>query len=354
MSRFLSEHLRTLAEYVPGEQLQDRRYIKLNTNESPYPASDGVVAAVNAQAVRDLRLYPDTDCRALVQALADAYGVLPENIFVSNGSDDILNFAFMGYCGPDRPVCFPQVSYGFYQVYADLYRVPYNKIPMEPDFSIRPADYMHAGCTVVLANPNAQTGIALPLADIERIVASNPDHVVVVDEAYVDFGGESAVPLIKKYSNLLVCQTFSKSRSMAGARLGFAIADASLIADLNKIKYSTNPYNINRLTQVAGVAALQDDWYYRENCRKIIQTRAWTRAQLEALGFFVTDSSANFLLVGRGPVPGKTLYEKLKAREILVRHFSDPQLDDYVRITIGTQEQMQTVVEAITAIVKGR
>lgn len=352
MSRYLSAHLSTLAEYVPGEQLQDRRYIKLNTNESPYPASDGVVAAVDAQQVRDLRLYPDTDCRALKKALAETYGVGPENIFVSNGSDDILNFAFMGYCGPDRPVIFPQVSYGFYQVYADLYRVPARKIPMEPDFSINPAAYLNAGCTVVLANPNAQTGVALPRADIERIVASNPAHVVLIDEAYVDFGGESAVPLTKKYKNLLVCQTFSKSRSLAGARLGFAVADAALIADLDKIRYSTNPYNINRLTQAAGTAALHDAAYYAENCRKIVETRDWTKWQMEALGFFVTRSSANFLLCGRGPVQGAALYVALRARGILVRHFSEPLLDDYVRITIGTAEDMRAVVGAVREIVK--
>ena len=354
MSGFLSAHLNALTEYVPGEQLQDRRYIKLNTNESPFPASEGVVAAVSGQTVRDLRLYPDTDCRLLIRTLADTYGVEQENVFVSNGSDDILNFAFMGYCGPDRPVLFPEVSYGFYQVYADLYRAPCRKIPMNPDFSIDPEKYMNAGCTVVIANPNAQTGIALPLADIERIAASNREHVVLVDEAYVDFGGESAVGLTKKYKNLLVCQTFSKSRSMAGARLGFAVADAELIADLNKIRYSTNPYNINSMTQAAGTAALKDAQYYEENCRKIVRTRAWTKAQLEALGFFVTDSSANFLLAGRGPVQGKTLYERLREKAILVRHFSDPQLDDYVRITIGTQEQMQQVMDAVTEIVKGR
>lgn len=352
MSRFLSERLQRLAEYVPGEQPQDRQYIKLNTNESPYPPSDGVVAAIGPEQVRDLRLYCDPDCRALVEALAERYGVGTENVFVSNGSDDILNFAFLGFCGEDRPVCFPAVSYGFYEVFANLYGVPYEKIPMNPDFSIDPRRYQNAGKTVVIANPNAQTGIALPLSEIEGVVASNRDHVVVVDEAYVDFGCESAVSLIGKYPNLLVTQTFSKSRSMAGARLGFALADAGLIADLNKIKYSTNPYNINRLTQLAGTAALREDEYYRENCRKIMESRRWTREALQRLGFFVTDSSANFLLAGRGPVEGGALYRALKARGILVRHFRDPAIEDFVRITIGTQGQMERFLETLEEILK--
>jgi len=352
MSRFLSQRLQALDEYVPGEQPRDQQYIKLNTNESPYPASDGVVAAIDAAQVRDLRLYCDPDCKALVQALADRYGVGTENVFVSNGSDDILNFAFMGFFGPDRPVQFPAVSYGFYEVYANLYGVAYEKTPMNRDFSIDPARYRNAGKNIVLANPNAQTGIALPLREIEEIVRTNPDHVVLIDEAYVDFGCESAVGLTRRYPNLLVAQTFSKSRSMAGARLGYAIADAGLIADLNKIKYSTNPYNINRLTQVAGVAALADGSYYRENCQKIQRTRSVTRAALEELGFFVTDSSANFLLAGRGPVEGGALYLALKERGILVRHFSEPLISDYVRITIGTPEQMECLILAIRDILK--
>lgn len=353
MSRFLSQRLQSLDEYVPGEQPRDQQYIKLNTNESPYPPSDGVVAAIDAVQVRDLRLYCDPDCKALVQALADRYGVGPENVFVSNGSDDILNFAFLGFCGPNRPAVFPAVSYGFYEVYANLHGVPFEKIPMEPDFSIDPRRFCHTGKTVVIANPNAQTGVALPLSAIEEIVRTNPDQVVLVDEAYVDFGCESAVGLTKRYPNLLVTQTFSKSRSMAGARLGFAIADAALIADLNKIKYSTNPYNINRLTQAAGVAALAEDDYYRANCRRIMETRAVTKASLERLGFFVTDSSSNFLLAGRGPVEGGELYRKLKARGILVRHFGDPAISDYVRITIGTPEQMDALLAAIGEILKG-
>ena len=353
MSEFLSARLQKLAEYVPGEQPRDKKYIKLNTNESPYPPSDGVVAAINDEQVRDLRLYCDPDCKALVQALADRYEVGTENVFVSNGSDDILNFAFMGFCGAERPVVFPAISYGFYEVYANLYGVSYEKIPMNPDFSIDPALFCGTGKTVVIANPNAQTGIALTLSEIEEIVKTNPDRVVLVDEAYVDFGCESAVPLTKTYKNLLVTQTFSKSRSMAGARLGFAIADAGLIADLNKIMYSTNPYNINRLTQIAGTAALAEDDYYMANCRKIMEVRAWTKTELEQLGFFVTDSSANFLLAGRGPIEGDALYRALKEEGILVRHFRDPAISDYVRITIGTPDEMAALISAIRSILKG-
>ena len=263
MSRFFARRYAGLTEYVPGEQPRDQQYIKLNTNESPYPPSQGVLDAVSTAEVKKLNLYSDPDARDLTAAVAGAYGVGPENVFLSNGSDDILNFSFMAFC--DGGARFPEVTYGFYQVYAALHGVTYDTPALREDFSIDPQDYCSAGKTVVLANPNAQTGVALPLSDIERIVRSNPDNVVVIDEAYVDFGAESAVPLTKRYDNLLVVQTFSKSRSMAGARLGFAIGSAGLIADLNKIKYSTNPYNLNRLTQIAGVAALKDQAYYDEN-----------------------------------------------------------------------------------------
>jgi len=349
MSQFLAERLQALSEYVPGEQPQDRKYIKLNTNESPFPPSEGVLQAISREEVAKLRLYCDPDCKALTKALADRYGVGTDQVFVSNGSDDILNFAFMGF-GADGAV-FPEVTYGFYEVYAGLHGVPYETKPMNEDFSLNPADYRNTGRMVVLANPNAQTGIALPLSEIEAIAASNPDRVVLVDEAYVDFGCESAVSLVGKYPNLLVVQTFSKSRSLAGARLGFAIADPALIADLNKIKYSTNPYNINRLTQLAGTAALQEDSYYMENCKIIMENRRYTAENLRKMGFFVSNSSANFILAGRGPVSGETLYRELKNRGILVRHFT--KLPDYVRITIGTREEMDALLAAVREIIKG-
>ena len=247
MSRFLIEDYQRLEAYTPGEQPTDMKYIKLNTNESPYPPSRGVLKALSGEEVSRLNLYPDPECKELKDALASLYGLTRENVFLSNGSDDILNFSFMAFCGKQTPVRFPEISYGFYKVYAELYGVDYTAVPLREDFSIDIRDYMGNDANVVIANPNAPTGIALSLDEIERIVKANPDRLVLIDEAYVDFGGQSAVALTKQYDNLLVVGTYSKSRSMAGARLGFAFGNRELIADLEKIKFSTNPYNINRL-----------------------------------------------------------------------------------------------------------
>lgn len=351
MSRFLNARYQGLEAYVPGEQPQDMQYIKLNTNESPYPPSARVLDAVSREAVSKLNLYPDPDCRLLTRAIAARYAVAPECVFPANGSDDILNFCFMGFC--ESGVIFPDISYGFYEVYANLYGLNYSKIPLSSDFSVDFRDYCGAGRSIVLANPNAQTGKAIPISQIEQIAASNPDRLVLIDEAYVDFGAQSCVPLTKRYENLFVCQTFSKSRSMAGARLGFAIASPGLIADLNRLKFSTNPYNINRLTQLAGIAALEDGEYYDANCRKIIETRAYVRRELLARGFCVTDSSANFVLASTGRMDGKALYEALKRRGILVRHFSDPHICHCVRITIGTRQQMDALLRKIDEIMGG-
>lgn len=351
MSRFFSARYQGLEAYVPGEQPQDMAYIKLNTNESPYPPSARVLDAVSREAVSKLNLYPDPDCRLLTRAIAARYAVAPECVFLANGSDDILNFCFMGFCADG--VIFPAVTYGFYEVYAKLYGLNYSKIPLSSDFSVDYRDYCGAGRSIVLANPNAQTGKVIPISQIEQIAASNPDHLVVVDEAYVDFGAQSCVPLTKRYENLLVCQTFSKSRSMAGARLGFAIASPALIADLNRLKFSTNPYNINRLTQLAGIAALEDGEYYDANCRKIIETRAYVRRELLARGFCVTDSSANFVLARSDRMDGQALYEALKRRGILVRHFSAARIRDCIRITIGTKQQMDALLRKIDEIMGG-
>ena len=351
MSRFFSARYQGLEAYVPGEQPQDMAYIKLNTNESPYPPSARVLDAVSREAVSKLNLYPDPDCRLLTRAIAARYAVAPECVFLANGSDDILNFCFMGFCADG--VIFPAVTYGFYEVYAKLYGLNYSKIPLSSDFSVDYRDYCGAGRSIVLANPNAQTGKAISVGQIEQIVASNPDRLVLIDEAYVDFGAQSCVPLTKRYENLLVCQTFSKSRSMAGARLGFAIASPALIADLNRLKFSTNPYNINRLTQLAGIAALEDGEYYDANCRKIIETRAYVRRELLARGFCVTDSSANFVLARSDRMDGQALYEALKRRGILVRHFSDARIRDCIRITIGTKQQMDALLRKIDEIMGG-
>jgi histidinol-phosphate aminotransferase len=353
MSRFLSSKYKDLEAYTPGEQPRDMKYIKLNTNESPYPPSKRVVDALSSEEVLKLNLYSDPTAKALKTRIAELYGVEYENVFVSNGSDDILNFSFMAFCeGEKRGVRFPEISYGFYSVYAELHGASYKAIPLKDDFSIDIADYMKNDASVVIANPNAPTGIALALSDIEKIVMANPDNLVLIDEAYVDFGGESAVALTKKYSNLLVVGTFSKSRSLAGARLGFAIANKEIISDLEKIKYSTNPYNINRLSLIAGEMAILDNAYYMDNCKKIIETREYTQKKLRELGFSLTESKANFIFAKSDKIGGKELYSALKSRGILVRHFDKEKIKDYNRITVGTREEMDALISAITDILK--
>lgn len=341
MSRFLNSKYTGLKTYTPGEQPTDMKYIKLNTNESPYPPSPKVLEAISAQEVSKLNLYSDPTCRVLKEKIAGLYGVGFENVFVSNGSDDILNFSFMAFCeGNKTGVKFPQISYGFYSVYAQLHGVESEQIPLCDDFSINIDDYMGNNANIVIANPNAPTGIALSLDDIERLVKATPDYVVLIDEAYVDFGGESAIELTKKYENLLVVGTFSKSRSMAGARIGFGIGSKAIINDLNTIKYSTNPYNVNRISQVAGACAIDDDNYYMDNCKKVIEAREYTKSELEKLGFFVLDSRANFLFAKSDKISGEELYLKLKENGVLVRHFTSEKIKDFNRITIGTKEQM--------------
>lgn len=351
MSRFLNERYAGFEAYTPGEQPRDMKYIKLNTNESPYPPSKGVIDAVNAQEIGRLMLYPDPECTELRDKIAALYGFNRENIYLSNGSDDILNFAFMAFTPQNRAV-FPDISYGFYSVFAQLYGIDFERKPLKEDFSIDYRDYFNAGGMVVIANPNAPTGLMLDIKEIEEILKHNRDNVVVIDEAYIDFGGRTCAELIRKYDNLLVVQTFSKSRSMAGARLGFAIADEGLIADLNKIKYSTNPYNINRLTLAAGSAAIDDNDYYMNNCKTIEKTREYTTNELRALGFTVLDSKANFIFAKSGRIGGQELYYELKRRGILVRHFDAPRIREYNRITIGTPEQMSSFIETVKEIIR--
>ncbi len=349
MSRFLNEKFSSLEAYTPGEQPRDMKYIKLNTNESPFPPSEGVVAAISAQEVEKLRLYPDPECRELKESIAALYGVQRENVFLSNGSDDILNFTFMAFFDK-KGVVFPDISYGFYKVYADLYKLDYKMIPLCSDFSIDYKQYLNTGRNVVIANPNAPTGMTLSLDEVEQIVATNREAVVLIDEAYVDFGGESCIELTKKYDNLIVCCTYSKSRSLAGARLGFAIADKGLISDLEKIKYSTNPYNINRLTMLAGIAAIKDNSYYMDNCRRIMENRAFATEELKKLGFCVLDSKANFIFAKSDKISGEKLYLELKSRGILVRHFTSERIKEYNRITIGTREEMEAFVRTVKEI----
>lgn len=351
MSRFFSEKYASLVPYTPGEQPKDTQYIKLNTNESPFPPSEKAIKAAG-EAASELQLYPDPESFALTQAFADILGVKREEVLMTNGSDEILNFAFMAYCDDTHPAVFPNITYGFYPVFAEINRIPYEEIPLRDDFTINVDDYCGIGKTIFIANPNAPTGIALSLAEIEKIVASNPDSIVVVDEAYVDFGAESAVPLIHQYDNLIVTQTCSKSRSMAGARLGFGVANEALIRDLNTIKYSTNPYNINRMTMAAGIGVAQDEAYTKANCKTIMENRAFTMDELKKLGFICTDSMANFIFATHPDLDGEVLYQKLKEKGILVRHFSKPAICAYNRITVGTRAQMEAFIRAVRQIME--
>jgi len=342
----------SISVYTPGEQPKDMsRVVKLNTNESPYPPAPGVAGAVAAEVNR-LRLYSDPTCGALRDALAGLFGVKRENIYVASGSDDILNFAFMAFAGDGVPAFFPDITYGFYSVFAGLHGVESRIVPLREDFSIDPADYAGCGGLVVIANPNAPTGLALSRDAIEGIVRANPDHVVLVDEAYVDFGAETCAPLTARYDNLLVVQTFSKSRGMAGARLGFAVGGAGLIGDLERLRFSTNPYNVNRMTLAAGVAAIRENDYYMANCRRIEDTREASARALEALGFEVIPSKANFIFARCPGMEGGALYERLKARGILVRHFDAPRISDYLRITVGSEEDMARLLAGCREIVE--
>lgn len=349
MSRFLSPGHQSLTAYIPGEQ-PAAKLIKLNTNESPYPPSPEAVRALSPQALARCRRYSDIPARDLCQATAAFYGINPENILYGNGSDEILAFAFQAF--GQGGLSFPDITYGFYPVWAQLYGLPAKIIPVEEDFAIDPKKY-HGGGLIVIANPNAPTGIALPLEAIEQLAAENPDTVVLIDEAYVDFGGESAVPLIQRYENLLVTQTFSKSRSLAGTRLGFAIAQPHLIQDLNRIKCAYNPYNVGTPAQLMGAAAMRDRGYFETTRRAVMDTRERVRAALLALGFTVLPSAANFLFARYSGISGEAVQKALRERGILVRRFDGPRIRDFLRISMGTPEEMEMLVSAVKAIVEG-
>ena len=351
MSRFLNKRYQTLEAYTPGEQPRDMVYIKLNTNESPYPPAPSVVAAMDAQQVENLRLYSDPTGLSLKQKLAELYDLKTENIFISNGSDDILNFAFMAFAD-DRGAAFADITYGFYPVYGELHNVKMDIIPLEADFSLDYKKYCGLDKMIVIANPNAPTGMEIPLWQIEEIIKTNSDSVVVIDEAYVDFGGTSCYQLIENYVNLLVVRTFSKSRCLAGARLGYAFGSKELIEDLEKLKYSTNPYNVNRLTMMLGCKTVEAEPYYREVSQKIQSARAWTTEALKDLGFRVLPSKANFIFASHRSIPGEALYKGLRQRGILVRHFTKDRIKDFVRITIGSMEQMGALIDTIKELLR--
>lgn len=349
MSRYQSKKLRALTPYTPGEQPRDMQYIKLNTNESPFPPSKKAITAA-AEAATKLQLYSDPTCRALCERLAEIYGVEADEVIATNGSDEVLDFAFQAFCDERTPATFADITYGFYPVFAARNGIPFETVALRDDFSLDITDYFEVGKTIFIANPNAPTGLALTREQIEQILIHNPNNVVVVDEAYVDFGAESCVPLIHKYDNLLVTQTFSKSRSLAGGRLGFGIGCKALIADLQTVRYSTNPYNVNSMTLAAGLGVLADEEYTRQNCATIIENRAWTTVELQKRGFEVTDSKTNFVFAKHPSVSGEVIYTELKSRGVLVRHFTSERICDFNRITIGSREQMEALIKTIDEI----
>lgn len=351
MSKFFSAKYKNLTPYVPGEQPKEREYIKLNTNESPYPPSEKAVRLAEEEA-RKLMLYPDPDQKVLTSAVAESLGVKANQVIMTNGSDEVLNFAFMAYCDHTHPAVFADITYGFYKVFAEVNNLPYKIIQLNRDFTLSVDDYIKEEGTVFIANPNAPTGIPLPLAEIERLLVSNPERIVVIDEAYVDFGGDSAVKLVDKYQNLLVTQTFSKSRSMAGARLGMGIANEKIISDLNTLKYSLNPYNVNRMTSGAGLGAILDKEYFENNCKEIIATRESTAKALKKLGFWMTESKANFLFIKHDKIGGQELYLKLKEKGVLVRHFDSERIKEFNRVTVGSPDQMRTFIKRIEEILE--
>lgn len=356
MSQFWSPSVRTLSPYVPGEQPQIDNLIKLNTNEHPLGPSPRVLEAIKAATVDRLRLYPDPDATQLKEAIAKRYGVKRDQVFVGNGSDDVLNLAFFTFFRQARPLLFSDLTYGFYPVYAQLHGIATHVVPVDANLRIRAEDYLGDGHPkaggIIIANPNAPTGIALGLDEVERIVAGNPEAVVLIDEAYVDFGGQSAVSLIERYPNLLVSHTLSKSRSLAGLRVGYAMGSAELIQGLEIVKNSTNSYPLDQLAQAGATAAIEDDAYFEAACQTVIQTRQYLTEQLQALGFDVLPSSANFVFTRHPAHDGAALAKWLRERAILVRHFNRPRIDQFLRITVGTSAQCDSLIEALKACVR--
>lgn len=356
MSRYFTKTLEVLEPYTPGEQLKLPGLIKLNANENPYPPAPGVAAAV-AETVEGLRLYSDLTEARLTAAIARRYGVDPAMVLCGNGSDENLLLAIRAFCDGGRPLAFADITYSFYPVLCDLCHVPAHIIPVGEDLAIDlTAYYGLTGETIVIANPNAPTSLVQPAAAIEEVVRRNPGSIVIVDEAYVDFAGPGAscVPLTLKYDNVIVTQTFSKSRNLAGARLGFAIAHPDLIADMNRIKFSYSPYNVNSMSEAAGAAAMADEVYFQKTIAAICGTRAWTAEQLRGLGFTVLDSATNFLFATTDAMPCADIFQALRRRGILIRYFKAPRIDNYLRITIGTQEQMEILVAAVRDILEGK
>ena len=347
MKKYWSKRIQELEAYVPGEQPKDRRYIKLNTNENPYPPSPKAIEAMSAAIGGEMRLYPDPECTAVVEAVASRYGIAKEQVFVGNGSDEVLAMCFPAFFDTDSTILFPDITYSFYPVYADLYQVPYETVPLNEDFTVPVEAFLRPNGGIIIANPNAPTGIVLPLEAIERVAAGNPDSVVIVDEAYVDFGGDTALPLINKYPNVLVVRTTSKSYSLAGLRVGWAMGDKELISALNTVKNSINSYTLDRIAIAGGAAAIADEEYFRSCCNKVIATRERSIAALTGLGFHCLPSSTNFIFAAPEKMDAEELFGKLRERGILVRYFRKPRISGFLRISIGTDEEMDALIAAI-------
>ena len=344
MTKAWEKNIRKVVPYVPGEQPDRERMIKLNTNA--YPPAPGVAEVLKNLDSDRLRLYPDPACTRLVNAIAKQKGLKPEQVFVGVGSDDVLAMCFMTFFNGEKPILFPDITYSFYDVWADLFKIPYERPALDENFHIKKEDYFRENGGVIFPNPNAPTGVEMQLEDVEEIIRHNQDVIVIVDEAYIDFGGESALPLIDKYDNVIVVQTFSKSRSLAGSRIGFAISNPTLIKYLNDVKYSFNSYTMDRITIALGTASIRDRAYFEQTTEKIIKTREWTKEQLRALGFVFGDSKSNFIFAMHPDVSGVELFEALKKNDIYVRHFGKPaRINEYLRITIGTDEQMHKLID---------
>lgn len=346
------ENVRKVIPYTPGEQPNQPDMIKLNTNENPYPPAPGVEKALKEMDMDAMRLYPDPAAYDLVHDIAQMYSLKDEQVFVGVGSDDVLAMSFLTFFNSEKPVLFPDITYSFYDVWADLFKIPYGRPALDENFHIKKEDYFRENGGVIFPNPNAPTGVEMQLEDVEEIIRHNQDVIVIVDEAYVDFGGKSALPLIEKYDNLLVVQTFSKSRSLAGMRIGFACGNEKLIKYLNDVKYSFNSYTMDRTALAAGVAAVKDQAYFQETCNKIIETREWTKKELKALGFSFQDSVSNFIFAAHETCPAEKIFEALRGKHIYVRYFPKGRTNNFLRITIGTQEEMQTFINVLKDYLK--
>ncbi len=344
-------NIRKVIPYVPGEQPKENDIIKLNTNENPYPPSPKAVEALKSFDCSRMRLYPDPNSDILVNSLAKRYKVKPSQVFVGVGSDDVISMTFLTFFNSDKPILFPDITYSFYDVWADVYKIPYKTMPLDDNFRINKTDYFQENGGIIFPNPNAPTGVYESNEMIEEIVKANKNSIVIIDEAYIDFGGESCIGLTEKYDNLLVVQTFSKSRSMAGMRIGYAIGNEKLIKYMNDVKFSINSYTMNHVTQVCGAAAVEDEEYFIETIKKITDVRENTKKELKKLGFTFTDSKSNFLFAAHDKVKAETIFNELKSRKIYVRYWNKPRINNYLRISIGTAEEMEKLISALKEIV---